>query len=136
MTDADVDGKHIRALILTFFFRYMPELIERGYVYIAQPPLFLVKKGKEEEYCWDETARNAAYERMKGQKGVGLPRIQRYKGLGEMNDIQLWDTTMDPTRRKLKQVTVESMEDATGIFTVLMGSEVAPRKAFIDQHAI
>lgn len=135
MTDADVDGSHIRTLILTFFFRYMPGLIENGYVYIAQPPLYLVKKGKEEEYCWDEETRDAAFERMRKRGGTGNPMVQRYKGLGEMNAEQLWDTTMDPTKRKLKQVNIESLEEAAHIFSILMGGDVAPRKAFIEKRA-
>ena len=135
MTDADVDGSHIRTLILTFLFRYMPQLIEQGYVYIAQPPLYLVKKGKEGYYCWDEETRDSYIEKLSKQGGAGAPLVQRYKGLGEMNAEQLWDTTMDPARRKLKQVTIDSAENAHELFQVLMGGDVPPRKAFIEKHA-
>ena len=134
MTDADVDGSHIATLILTFFFRYMPDLIRNGYVYIATPPLYLVAKGKEREYCWTENQRNAAIERIgKGKEG-GL-KIQRYKGLGEMDPEQLWDTTMDPQTRILRQVHIENAIEADKIFSMLMGDEVAPRREFIEQNA-
>ena len=134
MTDADVDGSHIATLILTFFFRYMPDLIRNGYVYIATPPLYLVAKGKEREYCWTETQRNAAIDRIgKGKEG-GL-KIQRYKGLGEMDPEQLWDTTMDPATRILRQVRIENAIEADKIFSMLMGDEVAPRREFIEQNA-
>ena len=134
MTDADVDGAHIATLILTFFFRYMPDLIRNGYVYIATPPLYLVAKGKEKEYCWTETQRNAAIERIgKGKEG-GL-KIQRYKGLGEMDAEQLWNTTMDPATRILRQVHIENAIEADHIFSMLMGDEVAPRREFIEQNA-
>ena len=134
MTDADVDGAHIATLILTFFFRYMPDLIRNGYVYIATPPLYLVAKGKEKEYCWTETQRNAAIERIgKGKEG-GL-KIQRYKGLGEMDAEQLWSTTMDPSTRILRQVHIENAIEADQIFSMLMGDEVAPRREFIEQNA-
>ncbi|KAA9339550.1 DNA topoisomerase (ATP-hydrolyzing) subunit B [Hymenobacter busanensis] len=134
MTDADVDGSHIRTLILTFFFRYMRDLVDKGYVYIAQPPLYLVKKGKEERYCWTEVERQAAVDELaKGRpESVG---IQRYKGLGEMNAEQLWTTTMQPTTRSLKQVTVESAAEADHLFSMLMGDEVAPRREFIEKNA-
>ncbi len=135
MTDADVDGSHIRTLILTFFYRYMKELIERGYIYIAQPPLYLVKKGKEEEYCWTEEQRAIAVKRLAGggkEENVG---IQRYKGLGEMNPEQLWETTMRPEKRSLKQVTVESAAEADHLFAMLMGDEVGPRRDFIEKNA-
>ncbi|MBR5056857.1 MAG: DNA topoisomerase IV subunit B, partial [Bacteroidales bacterium] len=134
MTDADVDGAHIATLILTFFFRYMPDLIRNGYVYIATPPLYLVAKGKEKEYCWTESQRNAAIERIgKGKEG-GL-KIQRYKGLGEMDAEQLWNTTMDPATRILRQVHIENAIEADHIFSMLMGDEVAPRREFIEQNA-
>ncbi|ARS35968.1 DNA topoisomerase (ATP-hydrolyzing) subunit B [Pontibacter actiniarum] len=134
MTDADVDGSHIRTLILTFFFRYMKELIEKGYVYIALPPLYLVKKGKEERYCWSEQDRiDAIAEIGKGrEESVG---VQRYKGLGEMNPEQLWNTTMDPTSRSLKRVDIESAAEADHLFSMLMGDEVAPRRDFIERNA-
>ncbi|MFD2515102.1 DNA topoisomerase (ATP-hydrolyzing) subunit B [Pontibacter locisalis] len=134
MTDADVDGSHIRTLILTFFFRYMRDLIEKGYVYIALPPLYLVKKGKEERYCWSEQDRiNAIQELGKGkEESVG---VQRYKGLGEMNPEQLWSTTMDPGTRSLKRVDIESAAEADHLFSMLMGDEVAPRRDFIERNA-
>ncbi|MDH4058118.1 MAG: DNA gyrase subunit B, partial [Cyclobacteriaceae bacterium] len=134
MTDADVDGSHIRTLILTFFFRYMRDLIENGYVYIALPPLYLVKKGKEERYCWTEEEREALVKELGGGKddSVGL---QRYKGLGEMNPEQLWTTTMDPSVRTLKLVSIESAAEADHLFSMLMGDEVAPRREFIEKNA-
>ncbi|MCX2739781.1 DNA topoisomerase (ATP-hydrolyzing) subunit B [Pontibacter anaerobius] len=134
MTDADVDGSHIRTLILTFFFRYMKELIEKGYVYIALPPLYLVKKGKEERYCWTEQDRiDAIQELGKGkEESVG---VQRYKGLGEMNPEQLWNTTMDPGTRSLKRVDIESAAEADHLFSMLMGDEVGPRRDFIERNA-
>jgi DNA gyrase subunit B len=134
MTDADVDGSHIRTLILTFFFRYMRDLIEHGYVYIAQPPLYLVKKGREERYCWTEEERAAHVLELAGGKEDSV-NIQRYKGLGEMNPEQLWSTTMDPTRRTLKQVSIESAAEADHLFSMLMGDEVAPRRDFIEKNA-
>ncbi|RDB07957.1 DNA topoisomerase (ATP-hydrolyzing) subunit B [Runella aurantiaca] len=134
MTDADVDGSHIRTLILTFFFRYMKDLIDSGYVYIAQPPLYLVKKGKEERYCWTETQREQAVMEIGGGKEDSV-YIQRYKGLGEMNPEQLWETTMDPTRRSLKQVSIDSAAEADHLFSMLMGDEVAPRREFIERNA-
>jgi DNA gyrase subunit B len=134
MTDADVDGSHIRTLILTFFFRYMRELIENGYVYIALPPLYLVKKGKEERYCWTDDEREAAVKQLGGGKDDSVV-VQRYKGLGEMNPEQLWATTMDPARRTLKQVTIESAAEADHLFSMLMGDEVAPRREFIEKNA-
>jgi len=130
MTDADVDGSHIATLIMTFFFRYMQDLIKRGHLYIATPPLFLVKKGKEEQYCWNEEERNAASERI----GKGC-NVQRYKGLGEMNAEQLWETTMNPGNRILRQVTIENAAEADRIFSMLMGDEVPPRREFIESHA-
>ena len=135
MTDADIDGSHIRTLILTFFYRYMKELIDRGFIYIAQPPLYLVKKGKEEEYCWTEEQREIAVKRLAGggkEENVG---IQRYKGLGEMNPEQLWETTMRPDKRTLKQVTIESAAQADHLFAMLMGDEVGPRRDFIERNA-
>lgn len=134
MTDADVDGSHIATLILTFIFRYMKELVEQGYVYLAQPPLYLVKKGKEMEYAYNEEQRSVLVEKLGGGKEDSVT-IQRYKGLGEMNAEQLWETTMDPTRRTLKQVTIESLAYADEVFTMLMGDEVPPRRQFIESHA-
>ena len=134
MTDADVDGSHIATLILTFIYRYMKELVEQGYVYIAQPPLYLVKKGKDQAYAWNEDQRKALVEKMAGGKEDSV-NIQRYKGLGEMNAQQLWDTTMNPNTRTLKQVTIESAAEADLIFSMLMGDEVAPRREFIESHA-
>lgn len=135
MTDADVDGSHIRTLILTFFFRYMRALIENGYLYIAQPPLYLVKKGKEERYAWSEEQRsNMVKEVAKDGKEESV-NVQRYKGLGEMNPEQLWETTMNPEFRLLKQVTIESAAEADHLFSMLMGDEVAPRRDFIEQNA-
>jgi len=135
MTDADVDGSHIRTLILTFFFRYMKSLIEEGYLYIAQPPLYLLKKGKEERYCWDEDQREAMTKEMAKDGKIESVGVQRYKGLGEMNPEQLWTTTMDPTMRTLKQVTIESAAETDHLFSMLMGDEVAPRREFIEKHA-
>ena len=134
MTDADVDGSHIDTLILTFFFRYMRPLIENGYVYIATPPLYLCKKGKIEEYCYSERQRQEFINKY-GDGNESAISTQRYKGLGEMNAEQLWTTTMDPTKRTLKQVTIENAADADIIFTMLMGEEVAPRREFIEENA-
>jgi DNA gyrase subunit B len=134
MTDADVDGSHIATLILTFIFRYMKELVEQGYVYIAQPPLYLVKKGKDQEYAYNEEQRKYWIEKLGGGKDDSV-NTQRYKGLGEMNAEQLWETTMDPNRRTLKQVTIDSAFEADRIFSMLMGDEVAPRREFIETHA-
>lgn len=134
MTDADVDGSHIATLILTFIYRYMKELVEQGYVYIAQPPLYLVKKGKEQAYAWNEEQRKALVEKLGGGKEESVG-IQRYKGLGEMNADQLWDTTMNPDTRTLKMVTIESAAEADRVFSMLMGDEVAPRREFIESHA-
>ena len=134
MTDADVDGSHIATLIMTFFFRHMKELIEQGYLYIATPPLYLCKKGKNEEYCWTDLQRQAFIEKFGG--GVeGAVHTQRYKGLGEMNEIQLWDTTMNPENRTLRQVTIDNAATADHVFSMLMGDDVAPRRAFIEQNA-
>jgi DNA gyrase subunit B len=134
MTDADIDGSHIRTLILTFFFRYMRALIEKGYVYIAQPPLYLLKKGKQERYAWSEADRERGILEMGGDKSESVG-IQRYKGLGEMNPEQLWNTTMDPQHRSLKLVTIESAAEADHLFSMLMGDEVAPRREFIEKNA-
>jgi DNA gyrase subunit B len=135
MTDADIDGSHITTLILTFFFRYMKELIESGYIYIATPPLYLVKKGKEQEYAWTEDQRDAAVQRLKGAGKEESVNIQRYKGLGEMNAEQLWSTTMNPETRTLRQVTIENAAECDHTFSMLMGDEVAPRRAFIEKNA-
>ena len=134
MTDADVDGSHIATLILTFIFRYMKELVDQGYVYLAQPPLYLVKKGKEQEYAFDEEQRKSLIEKLSNGKEDGV-HVQRYKGLGEMNADQLWETTMDPARRTLKKVGIESLAIADEVFSMLMGDEVAPRRVFIETHA-
>jgi DNA gyrase subunit B len=134
MTDADVDGSHITTLILTFFFRYMTALIEKGYIYIATPPLFLVKKGKEQRYCWTEDQRLLAVKELGGEK-EGSVNIQRYKGLGEMNAEQLWDTTMNPENRTLRQVTIDSAAEADRIFSMLMGDDVPPRRDFIEKNS-
>jgi len=135
MTDADVDGSHITTLILTFFFRYMKELVEFGYVYIATPPLYLVKKGKEQEYCWTEPQREAAIQRLKGSGKEDSVHTQRYKGLGEMNAEQLWDTTMNPETRTLRQVSIDNAAECDHTFSMLMGDEVAPRREFIEKNA-
>jgi DNA gyrase subunit B len=135
MCDADVDGSHIVTLILTFFFRYMKPLVQNGFVYIASPPLYQVRKGKQFTYCWSEEERKAAVNQYSKGKDDGSVKIQRYKGLGEMNAEQLWDTTMDPQTRILKQVTIEDELDVDKIFSTLMGDEVPPRRAFIESHA-
>lgn len=134
MCDADVDGSHIETLIMTFFFRYMTELINRGYIYIATPPLYLVKKGKAQKYCWSDEERNAVVEEL-GKGRDGSVTIQRYKGLGEMNAEQLWETTMNPENRMLRQVTIDSAAEADHIFSMLMGDDVPPRREFIEKHA-
>ncbi|MBX3257310.1 MAG: DNA topoisomerase (ATP-hydrolyzing) subunit B [Chitinophagaceae bacterium] len=134
MTDADVDGSHIATLILTFIFRYMKELVEQGYVYLAQPPLYLIKKGKESAYAWTEEQRKALVDKLGGGKEESV-NIQRYKGLGEMNAEQLWSTTMNAETRTLKKVTIESLAEADRVFSMLMGDEVAPRREFIESHA-
>jgi len=135
MTDADVDGSHIATLILTFIFRYMKELVEQGYLYLAQPPLYLVKRGKEQEYAYNEEQRKALVAKLGAGGKEDNVTIQRYKGLGEMNSEQLWETTMDPARRVLKQVTIDSAAEADRVFSMLMGDEVAPRRDFIESHA-
>jgi len=135
MCDADVDGSHIVTLILTFFFRYMRTLVEQGYIYIAAPPLYMVKKGKQFRYCWNEEERQeavAAYSKGEDDKSV---KIQRYKGLGEMNELQLWETTMDPEGRTLRRVQIEDAVEADRVFSMLMGDEVPPRRAFIEANA-
>jgi len=132
MADADIDGAHIRTLLLTFFFRYMRELIENGKVYIAQPPLYMIRKGKEEYYAYSDAERDAILKKIGDTKGV---TIQRYKGLGEMNPEQLWKTTMDPETRTILKVTVEDGVEADHIFSILMGEQVEPRKRFIEEHA-
>ncbi|MBL7957230.1 MAG: DNA topoisomerase (ATP-hydrolyzing) subunit B [Flavobacteriales bacterium] len=136
MCDADVDGSHIQTLIMTFFFRHMQALIENGHLYIATPPLYQVKKGKEQVYCWNEAERDAVIEFMKkGNKDTNV-NVQRYKGLGEMNAEQLWETTMDPTRRTLRLVTIENGAEADRVFSMLMGDEVPPRREFIEKNAV
>ena len=134
MTDADVDGSHIACLILTFFFRYMFDLIKNGYVYLATPPLYLVKKGKEEVYCWTEEQREDAALRLGKGTDKGYT-VQRYKGLGEMSDVQLWDTTMNPEKRRLRQITIENAAQAERTFSMLMGDDVPPRRQFIEENA-
>jgi len=131
MTDADVDGAHIRTLLLTFFYRQMKALVEQGHIYIAQPPLFRVWKGKEEHYAYDDHSRELLMQRL-GGKGVN---VQRYKGLGEMNPDQLWSTTMDPERRTLLRVSIEDAAEASRLFSTLMGDKVEPRREFIEKHA-
>jgi DNA gyrase subunit B len=135
MCDADVDGSHIQTLILTFFFRYMREMIENGYIYIATPPLYLVKKGKQAKYAWDDKERDGLIDSMKGSGSESSVHIQRYKGLGEMNAEQLWETTMSPENRTLRRVSIESAAEADRIFSMLMGDEVPPRREFIEQNA-
>jgi DNA gyrase subunit B len=135
MTDADVDGAHIRTLLLTFFFRQMPQLIDAGYVYIAQPPLFRIKRGKQEVYCYSEQEREEIVAQLNGEKKGGSISVQRYKGLGEMNADQLWDTTMNPEKRTLLRVTIDEATEAALLFEQLMGEEVQPRREFIEQNA-
>lgn len=134
MCDADVDGSHIATLILTFFYRYMKQLVEQGHLYIARPPLYLIKKGSKAEYAWNEKDRKEITEKLSGGKEDSV-HIQRYKGLGEMNAEQLWETTMDPERRILSQVTIESDLEASHYFSKLMGDDVPPRREFIESHA-
>ena len=135
MCDADIDGAHISTLILTFFFRYMKELIEGGNIYIATPPLYLVKKGSKQEYAWDEKERERIVAELGGESGKGVG-IQRYKGLGEMNATQLWDTTLNPAFRTLRQITIDNATEADRIFSMLMGDDVPPRREFIEKNAI
>lgn len=135
MCDADVDGSHITTLILTFFFRYMKELIEQGHIYIATPPLYLVKKGKEQIYCWNDQQRDQAIQALANGGSPDSVSVQRYKGLGEMNAEQLWETTMNPDTRTLRKVTIESAAEADRIFSMLMGDDVPPRREFIEKHA-
>lgn len=135
MCDADVDGSHITTLILTFFFRYMKDLIDKGCIYIAQPPLYLVKKGKEQFYCWNDTQREQASELLAKGGSRDSIHIQRYKGLGEMNAEQLWETTMNPEKRSLRQITIDSAASADHTFSMLMGDEVPPRREFIEANA-
>ena len=143
MTDADVDGSHIRTLLLTFFYRYMKDLITTGRIYIAQPPLYKIKRGKTEKYAFDDAERDQIIAQIKKDRNIevteeGLPKgvtIQRYKGLGEMNPEQLWETTMNPETRTVLQVTLESAAGADKIFETLMGDDVEPRRAFIEKHA-
>ena len=135
MTDADVDGSHIRALLLTLFYRYFRPIIERGYLYIAQPPLYQIQQGKNSQYAFSEQERDKIISKLKTQKGAQTINVQRYKGLGEMNPGQLWETTMDPNNRILFRVTIDNAREADKIFDVLMGNEVAPRKKFIQTYA-
>jgi DNA gyrase subunit B len=134
MCDADVDGSHITTLILTFFFRHMRELVEKGHVYIASPPLYLVKKGKEQVYCWNEQERDVQIKLLGGEKADSV-HVQRYKGLGEMNAVQLWETTLNPESRTLRQVSIDSAAEADRVFSMLMGDEVPPRRDFIEKNA-
>lgn len=135
MTDADVDGAHIRTLLLTFMFRYMRELLDRGYVYIAQPPLYKIKRGKKEVYCYDDKEKDRLMTELQGDKEDVKINIQRYKGLGEMNPDQLWETTMDPDKRSLLRVSMENAAEADHMFSILMGDVVEPRRAFIEKNA-
>ena len=134
MTDADVDGEHIETLILTFFFRHMMDIIKQGFLYIAQPPLYKIQSGKEIRYAYSDEEKDTTLKIINAQKRVAI-NIQRYKGLGEMNPEQLWETTMNPTNRTLKQVAIEDAEAADAAFTMLMGEEVPPRKHFIQSNA-
>ena len=134
MTDADVDGAHIATLLLTFFFRYLPELLNKGYIYIAKPPLYKVQRGKELNYAYSDEERDQILKQMRTVKSEGII-IQRYKGLGEMNPEQLWETTMNPESRVLKQVTMDDAVATDEVFSMLMGEEVPPRKKFIQTNA-
>ena len=135
MTDADVDGAHIQTLAMTLFFRYMKEVIEQGHLYLANPPLYLVKRGKSQRYCWTEDQRVQALKDF-GNGQEDSCTVQRYKGLGEMNADQLWETTMNPETRTLKQVTIENAAEADRTFAMLMGDDVPPRREFIEQNAV
>jgi DNA gyrase subunit B len=135
MCDADIDGSHITTLILTFFFRYMRPLIEQGYIYIAAPPLYLVRKGNKQRYCWNDKERKETIFEFTGKENDDSVKVQRYKGLGEMNAEQLWETTMNPTQRTLRQVNIEDAAEADRTFSMLMGDEVPPRRAFIEANA-
>jgi DNA gyrase subunit B len=132
MTDADVDGSHIRTLILTFFYRRMQALIDNGHLYIAQPPLYRVEAGKNVQYAFSESEKDSVLSNLNGKRNI---RIQRYKGLGEMNPEQLWETTMNPETRKMLVVRIDDAVEVNNVFTTLMGEEVAPRKSFIHAHA-
>jgi DNA gyrase subunit B len=134
-TDADVDGAHIRTLLLTFFFRQMKELIEAGYIYIAQPPLYRVHRGKKEYYCYSDEERDEIVAKLKNGKGKSSISVQRYKGLGEMNPDQLWETTMNPENRTLLQVTIDEATEAALLFERLMGDDVQARREFIEKNA-
>ena len=134
MTDADVDGSHIRTLILTLCFRYMKALIEQGYLYIATPPLYQIKKGNKAEYCWSDEERNQLVVEL-GKDNPDSVKVQRYKGLGEMNAIQLWETTMNPESRTFRKVTIENAGEADRVFSMLMGEDVPPRREFIEKNA-
>ena len=133
MADADVDGSHIRTLLLTFFFRYMPELIEKGHVYLAMPPLYKISYNKVDHYVYTDEERTKILEEIGRDKN---PAVQRYKGLGEMDGVQLWETTMDPENRKMRLVTLSDAIEADRIFSTLMGDEVEPRRKFIEEHAV
>ena len=135
MADADVDGSHIRTLLLTFFFRHMEQLITEGHVYIAQPPLFHIRKGKQVQYVYTDEERDVLVDEYKAEHSGKEPEVGRYKGLGEMNPETLWDTTMDPSKRTILKVTIEEAVEADKVFNMLMGDEVAPRKRFIESHA-
>lgn len=135
MTDADVDGSHITTLILTFFFRYMKELIEKGYVYVAAPPLYLIRQGNRKAYCWSDEQRDKILSEWKQNYKDKNVHIQRYKGLGEMNAEQLWETTMNPDTRFLNRVSIENAAEADRIFSMLMGEDVPPRRQFIEENA-
>ena len=132
--DADIDGSHIATLLLTFFFRFLKPLIEKGYVYIATPPLYLLKKGKIQRYCWEENQRDLMIQEMKDGKDVNVV-VKRYKGLGDMNASQLWDTTLNPEHRTLKQVSIDNAAEADRVFSMLMGDEGPPRREFIEANA-
>ena len=135
MTDADVDGEHIETLILTFFYRHLPDIIKQGYLYIAQPPLYKLQTGKDIRYAYSDQEKEEVVKTINGKKVRTTINIQRYKGLGEMNPEQLWETTMNPANRILKQVNIEDAEATDAVFTMLMGDEVPPRKHFIQSNA-